>query len=54
MYLQVQDIKYVYQGNAKGQGAVTAIEGMNFSVERGEFVSILTFWLWKVYPAALN
>lgn len=41
MYLQIQDIKYTYPGNAKGQGAVTAIEGMNFTVDRGQFVSLL-------------
>ncbi|MDP2728351.1 MAG: ABC transporter ATP-binding protein [Dehalococcoidia bacterium] len=41
MYLDIQNVTYVYRASPDKGGGVTALGGISFGVERGEFVSLL-------------
>ena len=50
--LEVNNISKKYQSK---DGETIALENVNFSINKGEFVSVIrTKWLWKIYIIIYN
>ena len=50
--LEVKNISKKYQSK---DGETIALENVNFSIDKGEFVSVIrTKWLWKIYIIICN